>query len=247
MEGKVIVVTGGASGIGAACARRMAAEGASVVVADVDEAVGRAVVAEIGKSADFQRLDVRDEAAWSAALDTTQRRRGAIDGLVNAAGVAHADDTLERCTREVWDFVMGVNLDGVFLGTKHGIARMTAGGSIVNIASINANVGDADAVAYCASKGGVWLLTKSAALHCARRNLPVRVNAVHPGYVRTPMLQPFFEADTTLEATFTRSHPLGRLGTPEDIASVVAFLLSDDAGFVNGVSLVADGGLLAAP
>ncbi|MGH6719026.1 MAG: SDR family oxidoreductase [Alphaproteobacteria bacterium] len=246
MDGKVVVVTGGASGIGAACARRVARDGARVVIADVDNTRGRAVAAAIGKGADYQWLDVRDEPAWGAALDAVERRHGALGGLVNAAGVAHVDDSLDRCTREVWDFVMGVNLDAVFLGTRNGIARMkAAGGAIVNIASINANIGSPDSIAYCASKGGVWLLSRSAALHCARQSLPVRVNTVHPGYIRTPMLDPYFAADPGLEATYVSRHPLGRLGEPEDIAHVVAFLLSDDARFVNGASFAADGGHLA--
>jgi len=244
-NGKVVVVTGGASGIGAACARRLASDGAGVVIADVDDAKGRAIAIAIGAGADYVRLDVREEAAWDTALDAVERRHGALGGLVNAAGVAHVDDSLERCTREVWDFVMGVNLDGVFLGTKCAIARMKAGGAIVNIASINASIGSPDSIAYCASKGGVWLLSRSAALHCARNALPVRVNTVHPGYIRTPMLDPFLAADPGLEATYVGRHPLGRLGKPEDVANVVAFLLSDDARFVNGASFTADGGHLA--
>jgi NAD(P)-dependent dehydrogenase (short-subunit alcohol dehydrogenase family) len=165
---------------------------------------------------------------------------------VNAAGVAYADDTLDRCTREVWDFTMGVNLDGVFLGTKHAIARMKdGGGSIVNIASILANAGAATAMAYCASKGGVWLLTRSAAQHCARARYPIRVNAVHPGYIRTPLLEPYFAAEPSLEGALVARHPLGRLGAPQEVADAVLFLLSDDARFVNGASLAVDGGYLA--
>jgi NAD(P)-dependent dehydrogenase (short-subunit alcohol dehydrogenase family) len=242
----IAIVTGGASGIGAACARLLAQRGWGVVVADVDETKGRAVAAGIGKGADFQRLDVLDEAAWTVALDAIQRRRGPIRGLVNAAGVAHPDDTLERCTREVWDFIMGVNLDGVFLGTKHGLARLReGGGAIVNIASMYANTGDADTIAYCASKGGVWLLTRSVALHCARRKLPVRVNSVHPGYIRTPMLEPYIAANPAYETWMVARHPLGRMGRPEDVAAVVAYLLSDDARFVNGAAMTVDGGHLA--
>lgn len=243
MTGKTIMVTGGASGIGAACAQRLARDGVAVVVADIDEARGRAVAAELDGKGSFAALDVRDEAAWRRVLDATDR----LDGLVNAAGVADRDDSLDGCTRAVWDHVMGVNADGVFLGCKHGLARMKgAGGAIVNIASMYANVGDASAVAYCASKGVVWLLTKSVALHCARAGIAVRVNAVHPGYIRTPMLEPYLAADPKLEVALAASAPLGRLGTPDDIAPLVAYLLSDDARFVNGASFAADGGHLAA-
>jgi NAD(P)-dependent dehydrogenase (short-subunit alcohol dehydrogenase family) len=245
MEQVTVIVTGGGSGIGAACARRLAAEGASVVVTDINSANGRAIVAEIGAQALFVPLDVRDEAAWQTMLDQTQRR-GGFGGLVNAAGVAHADDSLDRCTREVWDFTLRVNLDGVFLGTKHAILRMKVrGGSIVNIASVLANAGSADAMAYCASKGGVWLLTKSAAQHCAQKGFRIRVNSVHPGYIRTPMVGPFLASVPGLEAALTARHPLGRLGTAEEVAEVVLFLLSNDSRFVSGASLAVDGGYLA--
>jgi NAD(P)-dependent dehydrogenase (short-subunit alcohol dehydrogenase family) len=211
MEQVTVIVTGGGSGIGAACARRLAAEGASVVVTDINSANGRAIVAEIGAQALFVPLDVRDEAAWQTMLDQTQRR-GGFGGLVNAAGVAHADDSLDRCTREVWDFTLRVNLDGVFLGTKHAILRMKVrGGSIVNIASVLANAGSADAMAY----------------------------------IRTPMVGPFLASVPGLEAALTARHPLGRLGTAEEVAEVVLFLLSNDSRFVSGASLAVDGGYLA--
>lgn len=239
-----IVVTGGASGLGAGCARHLAGLGRHVTVADIDEAGGRAVADSLGAHGSFAPLDVRDEAAWKAVLDGAAARHGRLAGLVNAAGVAHADDTLDRCTRAVWDFVMAVNLDGVFLGCKHAIPRMTQG-AIVNIASINAQVGDADAIAYCASKGAVWQFTRSAALHAARSGSAVRVNSVHPGYVRTAMTEPYMAADPHLERRWAARAPMGRLGAPGDIAPLVAYLLSDDAAFVTGAGLAADGGLLA--
>ena len=239
-----IVVTGAASGIGAGCARELAARGRHVTVADRDEPRGRAVAAEIGVNGAFAALDVRDEAGWAAVLDAAVARHVRLAGLVNAAGVAHVDDTLERCTRAVWDFVMGVNLDGVFLGCKFAMARMTDG-AIVNIASVNAQVGDADAIAYCASKGAVWQFTRSAALDRAQAGSAVRVNSVHPGYVRTAMTQPYLDADPTQEGQWLARTPMGRLADPRDIAPVVAFLLSDDARFVTGGAFAADGGLLA--
>jgi NAD(P)-dependent dehydrogenase (short-subunit alcohol dehydrogenase family) len=239
-----IVVTGAASGLGAGCARHLAREGRHVTIADIDATRGQTIARELGDRASFAALDVRDEARWQAVLDEAIARHGRIAGLVNAAGVAHDDDSLDRCARAVWDYVMGVNLDGVFLGCKHAIRRMTEG-AIVNIASINAQVGDASAIAYCTSKGAVWQLSRSAALHCARSGSAVRVNSVHPGYVRTAMTEPFLAADPALEREWLARTPMGRLGAPGDIAPLIAYLLSDDAQFVNGASLAADGGLLA--
>jgi NAD(P)-dependent dehydrogenase (short-subunit alcohol dehydrogenase family) len=244
LPSRTIVIAGGASGIGAACARRLAAEGASVVIADIDGKAGRAVADDIGQPARFAALDVRDESAWRKLLDETVGG-GGLHGLVNAAGVAHRDDTVDGCSRAIWDHVMAVNLDGVFLGTKHAVLRMKQGGGvIVNIASVLANVGEPTAVAYCASKGGVWLLTKAAALHCAQRRYPVRVNSVHPGYIRTPLLDPYLAAPGFEEAV-RKLHPLGRLGRPEEVADLVLYLMSDDSGFVNGSALSVDGGYLA--
>jgi len=245
MTGRTVIVTGGGSGIGAACARRLAAEGATIIVADIDAAKAQAVAAGIGGSARSVPLDVRDETAWRTLLEETTRR-GGLDGLVNAAGVAHADDTLDRCTRAVWDFTIAVNLDGVFLGTKHAILQMKAGGgSIVNIASVLANTGATDGMAYGASKGGVWLLTRSAALHCAQKGYRIRVNSVHPGYIRTPMIEPFLAAAPGHEAALAARHPLGRLGRADEVADLVLFLLSDDSRFVNGAAHAVDGGYLA--
>lgn len=238
-----IIVTGGASGIGEACARRLAADGERVIVADVNEPRGLTVADEIGGGAAFRNLDVRDEAAWRRLMDDV----GPIHGLVNAAGVADENDTLAGCTRAVWDRVMSINADGTFLGCKLGVERLkTSGGAIVNIASMYANVGDPGSVAYCASKGVVWLLTKSVARHCAANRYPVRINAVHPGYILTQMFEPYIARDPALVERLGAATPLGRIGKPGEVAALVAFLLSDDARFVNGASLVPDGGYMAA-
>jgi NAD(P)-dependent dehydrogenase (short-subunit alcohol dehydrogenase family) len=254
VEGKVALVTGGALGIGRACALLLSREGAKVVVTDIKEEEGQAVTAEItaaGGAALFVRHNVADENEWRQVIDRTLQEFGRLDILVNNAGIGQTntvvDDTLEK-----WRFLMSINLDGVFLGTKYGIEAMRKngerGGSIINMSSILGLVGEATAASYNASKGGVRLLTKSAALHCARSGWNIRVNSVHPGYIVTPMVQGAMEASgaaSAMETHLVSLHPLGHLGEPDDIAYGVLYLAADESKFVTGSELVIDGGYTA--
>ena len=244
VAGKVALVTGGASGLGEAIARRLAAEGATVIVADLNEPADR--------GADFIRLDVTDEAQWTAAMATLQSRYGQLNIAVNCAGTQVARSFPTDTTLADWRRVMSVNLDGVFLGTKHALALMRASepvnGSIINISSMLGLVAMADIAAYCASKGGVHLYTKSVALSCAEQRVNVRVNSVHPGYIDTPLLRKSLaragdvaQARRQLDAL----QPLGHIGEPDDVAWGVLYLASDESKFVTGSELVIDGGYTA--
>ncbi len=243
---KVIVVSGGASGIGAACARAFVAEGATVFIADVDAENGARVAAELGDSAAFVEHDVTDEDQWEQTLDGVLAESGRLDGLLNAAGISAADDSLEGATPADWDRVLRVNLDGTFLGCKHAVRRMknSGGGSIVNIASILAMVGEGDAVAYCASKGGVRLLTQSAALHCAAEGYAIRCNSICPGYIDTPMTAGFF-TDAKMRRAYEKRHLLRRIGEAQEIAPIVLYLLADESAYVTGAEFTIDGGYTA--
>jgi len=249
LAGKVALVTGGASGIGAASARLFAAEGAKVVVSDVQD--GSTVARETGGL--FVQHDVASEAAWIDAVRAAVEGFGRLDVLMNNAGI-FAPAPIEEVTLEVWNRVLAVNLTGVMLGCKHGIAAMKANpggpsGSIINVSSIAGFIGLASSAAYTASKGGVRLLTKSVAVHCARAYKTIRCNSLHPGAIDTPMNQVAFDASGDPEgmrAFFSTLQPIGRLATPEEMANCALFLASDDSSFVTGAELLADGGWLAA-
>lgn len=252
VSGKVAIVTGAAKGIGEATARLLAAEGASVVVTDLDVEGGDRVVQEIvaqGGRARFQHQDVTSEEGWIEVVAATVAAFGGLSVLVNNAGIGIAG-TVEDATLEDWRKVMAVNLDAVFLGTKHAIGAMRAagGGSIINLSSIEGIVGDPNLVAYNASKGGVRLMTKSAALHCAKTGSNVRVNSVHPGFIWTPMVESYLgslgDVDEGREAT-GKLHPVGHLGQPADIAAGILYLASDESKFMTGSELVIDGGFTA--
>jgi 3(or 17)beta-hydroxysteroid dehydrogenase len=250
VDGKVAIITGGASGIGRGCALRLAAEGARIVIADRDEVRGRAVAAELGAPHSFHAIDVTDEQAWAKLIDDTVRACGKLDILVNAAGIAVFGD-IERATLADWRRVHAVNSDGVFLGCKAAIGAMkaTGGGSIINLSSVAGLVGDADAPGYCASKGAVRLLTKSVALHAARRGYNIRCNSVHPSYIATPMVDALVATwpgdQAKLRARVEQAAPLGRIGEVDDVAHLIVYLASDESRFVTGAELVVDGGLTA--
>ena len=251
VEGKVCMVTGASLGLGRASALLLAREGGKLVLTDLKEAEGHALSDEInnaGGEAVFVRHDVAVDADWSAAVATALKRFGRLDVLVNNAGVALAGG-VEDTTFEQWRWLMSINLDAVFLGTKHAVAVMKArGGSIINLSSIEGLVGDPNLAAYNASKGGVRLLTKSVALDCARRGYRIRVNSIHPGYILTPMVEGYArtqaDSDAALRA-IAALHPVGHLGEPDDIGYGVLYLASDESKFVTGSELVIDGGYTA--
>jgi 3(or 17)beta-hydroxysteroid dehydrogenase len=251
VSGKVAIVTGAAKGIGAATAILLAREGARVVVADLDETGGQDVVDRIAAAAGealFIKQDVTDEAGWTQTVATAVARFGGLHILVNNAGVAFPG-TVEDTSLEDWRKLMAVNLDAVFLGIKHAVPAMKAtGGSIVNLSSIEGLIGDPNLAAYNASKGGVRLLTKSAALHCAKAGYRVRVNSVHPGFIWTPMVEGYLRNFGDVAAgreAIGKLHPVGRLGEPDDIAAGVLYLASDESRFMTGAELVIDGGFTA--
>ncbi len=249
MRGKVAVVTGGASGIGRAAARAFAREGARVVVADVLEDAGRETVRlirEAGGEAVFVRTDVSRPADVQAMVEETVRQFGRLDYAFNNAGIEGVMAPTADCPEDNWNRVMAVNLTGVWLCMKHEIPQMLrqGGGAIVNTASVAGLVGFANMPAYCASKGGIIQLTRTAALEYARAN--IRVNAVCPGVIRTPMVERVIAANPQVEAQLTALEPVGRMGTPEEVAEAVVWLCSDAASFVTGHAMVVDGGFVAA-
>ena len=249
LENKVVLLSGGASGIGAASARLVVREGGKAVLADRDHDKGRALAGELGAASLFVPLDVTDEAAWQKAVATTVDSFGALHGLLNAAGVG-VRNSIEDCTLEEYRRVNDINALGTFLGCKAAIAAMkqSGGGSIVNISSVLGLRGASYAMAYCASKGAVRLLTRHVALHCAQMKYNIRCNSVHPGYIDTPMIAPRL-ADTIGNMSgrqwLEELHPLGRLGRPEEVANMILFLLSDESSFSTGSEFVCDGGLTA--
>jgi 3(or 17)beta-hydroxysteroid dehydrogenase len=249
LENRVVLLSGGASGIGAETARLIVREGGMAVLADRDEAKGRALAAELGAAAHFVALDVTLEPSWQAAVAAAVEKFGALHGLLNAAGVG-VRNTIEDCTLEEYRRVNDINSLGTFLGCKLAIPAMKAsgGGSIVNISSVLGLRGAAHAMAYSASKGAVRSLTKNVALHCAQMKYNIRCNSVHPGYIDTPMIAPRLEqnvANMTGRQFLEELHPLGRLGRPEEVANMILFLLSDESTFSTGSEFVCDGGLTA--
>jgi NAD(P)-dependent dehydrogenase (short-subunit alcohol dehydrogenase family) len=251
LAGKVALVTGAASGLGAETARRMAGEGAAVLLTDRDVAAGEAVAAAIGASggkAAFLAHDVTSEDDWRAAVAMATSSFGRLDILVNNAGIVGNQLDLLTHSLEDWRRTLAVNLDGVFLGMRAVGPGMAAqgSGSIINLSSILGKVGMPNTAAYCASKGGVLMLTKAAAVEWAP--LGIRVNSVHPGFIDTPMVANALHASENgneMRAQIIAAHPLGRLGVPREIADAVVFLASDEASFMTGAELVVDGGYTA--
>ena len=248
LKDKVAIITGAALGIGAACARRMSEEGASVAILDLHEAEGKALAAALGAKARFWRCDIAKEADVKRVFAEVEAQFGRIDILVNNAGVSGANKPTHELSEEEWDFVQSINVKGVFFGTKHAVPAMkrAGGGSIINMSSIYGLIGAADAPPYHASKGAVRLMSKNDALLYAPDK--IRVNSVHPGFIWTSMVQHFVDESGAPEETKTAVaalHPLGHLGDPDDIAWGCVYLASDEAKFVTGSELVIDGGYTA--
>jgi NAD(P)-dependent dehydrogenase (short-subunit alcohol dehydrogenase family) len=240
-DGRVALVTGGASGIGKATAKRIAAAGGSVVIADLQDEAGAAVAAEIdqsGGTAAYVHLDVTDEQGWADAVASTIERFGGLDILVNNAGIGDTEP-IEATSIDTWDKVVAVTQTSVFLGMKAAAEALkrSGHGSVINISSMYGIVGSSVSPAYHAAKGAVRLLTKTVALGWAQAG--VRVNSVHPGYIDTPILGDT-DRDMLIAAT-----PMRRLGKPEEIAAMISFLASDEASFVTGSEFVVDGGYTA--
>ncbi|MBU6373931.1 MAG: glucose 1-dehydrogenase [Alphaproteobacteria bacterium] len=248
LTGRTALVTGAASGIGAATVRAFAEAGASVLACDVQVELGERLVADLrakGASVNFFKCDVRDEGDIAAAIHWAVEEFGALHVAFNNAGVEGAQAPTDQCTNDNWDQVIEINLRGVWLCMKYEIPAMRAsgGGAIINCSSIAGLVGFANIPAYVASKHGVIGLTKAAALECAKHN--IRVNAVCPGVIQTPMIDRFVHGDAAARAALMEAEPIGRFGAPMDIANAVMWLASPAADFVLGHALAVDGGWVA--
>ena len=262
LDGKVALVTGAARGIGAECARVLAAAGARVMLTDVLSEPGRATAAEIaaaGGTAAYVDLDVTQEAQWMAAVDATLAAFGGFDVLVNNAGIEIMGPVAEVPLEE-FRRIMAINVEGVFLGCKHAVISMRPGGragrggSIVNMSSVAGMLAVPWLSAYGASKGAVRTMTKDVAVECGRLGYGIRCNSVHPGVVASEMADSFFRKNCALaggvslesmQAAFLAVHPIGRMGQPRDIANAVRFLAAEASAWITGIELPVDGGWTA--
>ena len=249
VAGKVAIVTGAASGMGQADAILLAAQGATVVLADLNESAGQAVAKEIGKDAVFMRLDVSDEENWKQVIAATLETFGRLDILVNNAGII-ALGTIVDTTLESWRLINSVNSDGVFLGCKHAIPAMTVsgGGSIINMSSVAAIHGQSFVAAYTASKGAVRALTKNIAMYCKEQKNGIRCNSIHPDGVKTPMVVKVATGkETATQADIDALGAFGNMCDPEDIANLVLFLASEESRFINGAEMLIDNAATITP
>lgn len=263
LDGRVAIISGAARGIGAETAKALAGAGATVVITDRLAAEGEATAAAIrdaGGKAHFMTHDVTSEEEWAQVVDDTVSQHGGLHILVNNAGV-FVEQAIETMTLEQWRFLSSVNLDGVFLGTKHGIRAMKTAcpadgpaGSIINLSSVAGIVGSPMSAAYSMSKGGVRLFTKSIALECAHLGYNIRVNSVHPGIIETDMMDQVAEKFRNMSASgdydaaweaLSKLQPIGRKGRAEEIARGILFLASNESSLMTGAELVLDGGLTA--
>lgn len=252
LNGKMAFITGGASGLGRASAHMMAKEGAKVAVSDINGDGAAAVVDEINAFAPGHafayHLDVTQEENWQAALTAAHEDMGALNVLLNNAGIG-GGSTVEDTDYETWKRVHEVDVDSVFLGCKYAIPLMVphAPGSIINISSIAGLIAGHNMAAYNSAKAGVWLLSKSVALHCAKRGYNIRSNTIHPTFIDTPILDGMVGAMSRdeLKAKLARQVPLNQVGDPDDVAYAVTYLASDESKFMTGAELKLDGGISA--
>ena len=245
LEGKTALITGGSSGLGNAMARRFVAEGAIVIIADIDEENGRALALELGNKARFELLDVSLEDHWQRVLESGT----SIDILINNAGIT-TYGSIEELTLDQFRHEFEVDVVGVFLGSKYGVANMKAnpkgtGGSIINMSSLAGVRATGSLTAYNAAKAAVTHMTKSVAMHCATNGYRIRCNSVHPGVIYTPILDKVLAQvpnPDEVYASWVAIHPIGRIGQPEEIAAMAVYLASDEAGFTTGAEFRVDGG-----
>jgi NAD(P)-dependent dehydrogenase (short-subunit alcohol dehydrogenase family) len=248
LKGKVAIVTGAASGIGRAAVELFAAEGAVVLAADVQDDPGQALADELaarGDSCAFVHVDVSKESDVEAMVHLALSQFGRLDVLFNNAGIEGEQAPIADATTDNWERVIAINLKGVFLGLRHGIRAMlqSGGGSVVNNASVAGMVGFAGIPAYCASKGGVIQLTRTAALEYAAQG--IRVNCLCPGVIDTPMIERFTHDNPDALAQLKQLEPVGRLGLPQEVAELALFLASDRSSFITGTIIPVDGGFVA--
>jgi NAD(P)-dependent dehydrogenase (short-subunit alcohol dehydrogenase family) len=250
LKGKVAIVTGVASGMGKSISMIFAREGAKATLADINEKDGKqaaeAIIKE-GGDAIFTKLDVTNEDQWKDSVKKTVEKFGKLTTLVNCAGIFFGK-SIEEMTYAEWKRVIAINLDGVFLGIKYSVGALknSGGGSIINMSSAGGIVGTVDSSPYNASKGGVRLLTKAAAMEFSKtgHNYNIRVNSVHPGVIKTPMTEWIQRGDEGSDA-IVKEQPIGYLGEPEDVAYGVLYLASDEGRYLTGSELVIDGGWTA--
>lgn len=251
LEGRVAIVTGGAVGIGKATADLMVREGAKVAVTDIDVEACRAAAAEMdekGENARAWEMDVSNESQVAKVVQEVVDAFGGLDILVNNAGISGANKPPHELSREEWEQVMSVNVTGVFLCTKYSIPHLqkSGNGSIINLSSIYGIISARDIPPYHASKGAVRLMSKTDALFYGKDG--IRVNSVHPGFIWTPLVEDFLADQGDMEEgkkQLESLHPIGRIGRPEEIASTIVFLASDEASFITGSEIVVDGGYTA--
>lgn len=253
LSGKKAIISGGASGIGAATARHFINEGAQVVIGDINVEKGQAFAAQYGDELSFVELDVTSAQSWDDAIDRAQKHMGGLTSVINSAGVS-IPIPIEDLSLEDFRHTMAINLDGTFLGTKVGIKALKAveGSSIVNVASTLGHRGGSFVPAYCASKAGVLNLTRACALHCSENKYKVRINTISPGAIHTEMVEGYINAAVAAGGTaedvvggFAELHPMKRLGTPDEAAHAIVFLASDESAYSTGIDIPVDGGYLA--
>jgi 3(or 17)beta-hydroxysteroid dehydrogenase len=255
LENKIALITGAAQGIGEACARLFAGEGAVVILADIKDELGERVAKEIGKTAFYKRLDVSQEANWQEVMQWIKKQFGRLDIVINNAGITGLGQDLglqdpEYCSLESWHFIHKINLDGVFLGCQYAIGLMKEKktGSIVNISSRSGIVGIPHMAPYASSKAAIRNHTKTVALYCAEMEYGIRCNSLHPAAIHTSMWDEMLSKNedlTQARLILSKDIPLKRMGTPQDVAYAALYFASDESLYTTGAEMVLDGGILA--